>query len=183
MPSWRHENPKVNSRSTGCKCGSHFFQISRFLNGIYQGISLFLHCLWIMELIGTILCTHGVSRRRFVWGNSTCSSIDHQSSLLFCRLVWRIYRDSFEMEADSSECNIKVVCRFRPQSQSEINSGGLVMSKYPSQSNDTTVFGVGNTISQFLDDNFFCHDQWFTILFLNTFLLFAESCVYFRSCI
>lgn len=46
------------------------------------------------------------------------------------------------MEADSSECNIKVVCRFRPQSQSEINSGGLVMTKYPAKSNDTTVFGV-----------------------------------------
>ena len=46
------------------------------------------------------------------------------------------------MEADSSECNIKVVCRFRPQSQSEINSGGLLMTKYPAKSNDTTVFGV-----------------------------------------
>ncbi|XP_028416409.1 kinesin heavy chain-like [Dendronephthya gigantea] len=45
------------------------------------------------------------------------------------------------MEADSSECNIKVVCRFRPQSQSEVNSGGLVMTKYPAKSNDTTVFG------------------------------------------
>ena len=46
------------------------------------------------------------------------------------------------MEADSSECNIKVVCRFRPHSQSEVNSGGLLMTKYPAKSNDTTVFGV-----------------------------------------
>lgn len=46
------------------------------------------------------------------------------------------------MEGDSSECNIKVVCRFRPQSQSEVNSGGSLMTKYPSKSNDTTVFGV-----------------------------------------
>ena len=53
------------------------------------------------------------------------------------------------MEADSSECNIKVVCRFRPQSQSEINSGGLVMTKYPAKSNDTTVFGVRRHRSPF----------------------------------
>ena len=40
----------------------------------------------------------------------------------------------------ASECNIKVVCRFRPQSKSEERIGGTIMVKFPS--NDTLIHSV-----------------------------------------
>jgi len=36
------------------------------------------------------------------------------------------------MTGDPSECNIKVVCRFRPQSENEVKSGGQAVVKFPS---------------------------------------------------
>eukprot|EP00794_Sanderia_malayensis_P003375 gene3375-3863_t len=41
------------------------------------------------------------------------------------------------MAVDASECNIKVVCRIRPQSKNEIDLGGTMIVKFPS--NDTIV--------------------------------------------
>jgi len=41
------------------------------------------------------------------------------------------------MAADASECNIKVVCRFRPQSSSENEQGGGLIVKFPG--NDTAI--------------------------------------------
>ncbi|XP_065053066.1 kinesin heavy chain-like isoform X2 [Rhopilema esculentum] len=41
------------------------------------------------------------------------------------------------MAADASECNIKVVCRVRPQSGSEVQQGGLMIVKFPA--NDTII--------------------------------------------
>ena len=44
------------------------------------------------------------------------------------------------MAADASECNIKVVCRFRPQSASEDQQGGGLTVKFPA--NDTVIHAV-----------------------------------------
>ncbi|XP_057293269.1 kinesin heavy chain-like [Hydractinia symbiolongicarpus] len=39
--------------------------------------------------------------------------------------------------ADPSECNIKVVCRYRPQSEAEVKAGGALVVKFPS--NETVI--------------------------------------------
>ena len=44
------------------------------------------------------------------------------------------------MAADASECNIKVVCRVRPQSGGEVQQGGLMIVKFPA--NDTIIHSV-----------------------------------------
>lgn len=42
--------------------------------------------------------------------------------------------------ADPSECNIKVVCRYRPQSEAEVKAGGALVVKFPS--NETVIHCV-----------------------------------------
>ena len=44
------------------------------------------------------------------------------------------------MASDPSECNIKVVCRFRPQSDAENSCGGNNIVKFPS--NETVLHMV-----------------------------------------
>ena len=41
---------------------------------------------------------------------------------------------------DASECNIKVVCRIRPQSDAETKAGGSIVVKFPS--NETVIHSV-----------------------------------------
>lgn len=45
---------------------------------------------------------------------------------------------------DPSECNIKVVCRFRPQSEAENKAGGQVVVKFPA--NETVIHCVSNIL-------------------------------------
>ena len=42
----------------------------------------------------------------------------------------------------ASECNIKVVCRIRPQSEAEKKAGGSIVVKFPS--NDTVIHSVSS---------------------------------------
>lgn len=48
--------------------------------------------------------------------------------------------DTIKMQNDPSECNIKVVCRFRPHSSAEVKSGGSLVAKFPSS--DTLIHSV-----------------------------------------
>jgi hypothetical protein len=123
-----------------------------------------------MELLGGVILRCGVSEQSISWTN-----LFRSSAFIDVCCFTRLFEDLliWNMEADSSECNIKVVCRFRPQSQSEVNSGGLLMTKYPAKSNDTTVFGVRRRNSIKL---------WFSIsIWWNFLLLFFYRIVYILS--
>ena len=128
-----------------------------------------------MEFLGGIISRYGVPQQSF-WRTKSC----HSTTFDVCCST-RLFEDflNYNMEADSSECNIKVVCRFRPQSRSEVNSGGLVMTKYPAKSNDTTVFGVRLPHIALLSIKSVTF-----ILTWRSFLLsfFTESGIYFWSC-
>lgn len=44
--------------------------------------------------------------------------------------------------ADPAECNIKVMCRFRPLNESEVNRGDKYIAKF--QGEDTVMIAVGD---------------------------------------
>jgi hypothetical protein len=46
------------------------------------------------------------------------------------------------MSSDASECNIKVVCRFRPLNDSEEKAGSKFIVKYPQNTEDCVSIGV-----------------------------------------
>jgi kinesin family protein 5 len=46
------------------------------------------------------------------------------------------------MSSDASECNIKVVCRFRPLNDSEEQVGSKFIAKYPQNTEDMVAVGV-----------------------------------------
>lgn len=57
------------------------------------------------------------------------------------------------MESGAGECNIKVVCRFRPLNESEEKAGSKFIVKFPNGSEDALSIGVSTLILTKQPDN------------------------------
>lgn len=168
--SWKHDGADVRGAATHAK--GLLLSVSQLMKRAFSSESVH-SCvgppLSVSQLMQRACCCRGTAAKRLSSIGSPlvshcvnlclCSTMTHYNILIFgcewklkqCHLFYYqlLLVSVDKMSTDPAECNIKVVCRFRPLNDSEEKAGSKFIVKFPQGTEDCVSIGVKN------DDTFY----------------------------